>query len=191
MIELHELTLTVGDETAVTELAQRARSYRTAAVCVPANLTSRAAAELEGSEVHVATVIDEEDPDWAVRATEAATDEGADEVDLVVPADPAALTLLVAACRPEVATLKVVLPGDDAVLAQAALAAGADFIVGGVAASRALLAVLRDHGGGGLKVTGLADAVPALAVVEAAEELLGAGWVSPRTLRLGAAGVLA
>lgn len=196
MIELQELSLAGpgATESAVTELAQRARSYRTAAVCVPASLVARAAAELEGAGVHVATVVDEEDPGWAARAAEAATDEGADEVDLVVPADRDRLFALIAACRPETPTLKVVLPADDLVLAADVLDAGADFVVAGAAAARALLGLLRDraahHDRGGLKVVHLADAVPALAIVEAAHELLGEDHVDTHVLRLGTTGVL-
>lgn len=188
MIDLLELT-TTGGESAVTELAQKARAYRTAAVCVPQRLAARAAAELEGCGVRVATVIEEPDPGWAARAAEAATDEGADEIDLVVPGDADVLRALVAACRPEVATLKVVVP--DAALAVVALDAGADLVVGAPPDAPALLAAVRDHGRGGVKITGLTDAVPALAIVELAGTTLGVDAPHADLLRLGAPGILA
>ncbi len=188
MIHLLELTTDVAKETTVTELAQQARSYTTAAVCVPAAITARAAAELEGTQTKVAATISEDDPQWVARQAEAATDEGADEVDLVIPADTD-LDELLDAVLPEVQLLKVHVDGEVAALA--ALQAGADFIAMDHAQARAALNAVAAHGSGGVKLTGLKDIVHAHTAIEAAAEILGAAWATPDTFRLGARAVLA
>jgi deoxyribose-phosphate aldolase len=157
------------------------------------------------------------DPSAAARQTADAVAAGADEVDVVAPwrawldGDRDAVRTLVAACREACAgraDLKVILeagslPAADAVqaLAADALAAGADFVktstgkVGQGAtleAARAMLTAIRDAGGsagfkaaGGIRTTAQAAEYLALA-----DELLGRGWATPQTFRLGASGLL-
>jgi deoxyribose-phosphate aldolase len=54
-----------------------------------------------------------------------------------------------------------------------------------------LLEAVRDHGSGGVKVSGgVRTATQAQAHVAMAEAVLGPGWVSPATFRLGASSLL-
>jgi deoxyribose-phosphate aldolase len=153
----------------------------------------------------------------AARESAAAVAAGADEVDVVAPwrawldGDRAAVRALVAACREacgDRAHLKVILeagslPDAAAVhaLAADAIAAGAQFVktstgkVGQGAtpeAARAMLSAIRDAGGavgfkaaGGIRTTAQAAEYLALA-----DELLGPGWATPETFRLGASSLL-
>jgi deoxyribose-phosphate aldolase len=141
---------------------------------------------------------------------------GAGEIDVVVPwkahldGDGQAIGRLVEACRralgPAVA-IKAILEsgslGSPAIVREAAsraLAAGADFVktssgkVGPGADLRAAQAMLEaiaaaGHGGfkasGGVRTTGQAQAY-----LELAERILGPGWPTPATFRIGASSLL-
>jgi deoxyribose-phosphate aldolase len=116
---------------------------------------------------------------------------------------------LVAACAEAVGdrTLKVILEtgshpdgGQTRAMADAALDAGAHFLktstgkVGQGAtpeAARVLLEAVRDHGSGGVKVSGgVRSGEHARAYVGLAEDVLGPGWATPRTFRIGASSLL-
>jgi deoxyribose-phosphate aldolase len=190
-----------------------------AAVCVLAPFVEVAVSALDGTPVRVATVANfpagDDDPQGAAAATRAAVAAGADEVDVVAPwraqlaGDADALFRLVEACADAAGerVLKVILetgshPGlaETRAMAQAALGAGADFLktstgkVGRGATPEAvqqLLETVRDHGSGGVKVSGgVRTAKQAQAHVAMAQAVLGPDWVTPATFRLGASSLL-
>jgi len=152
----------------------------------------------------------------ALLDTEQGLERGADEVDVVFPwralltGNEAAGADLVAECKALCGqrTLKVILESgmlDDTRevrrAGEIAINAGADFLktsTGKVAtgatpeAARVMLETIRDSGRPvGFKVSGgvrtLADARQYLRI---AEDVMGAGWVSPATFRIGASGLL-
>jgi deoxyribose-phosphate aldolase len=157
-----------------------------------------------------------EDVDRVVDDLEEALGDGAQEIDLVLPygairrGDIAAATEMVAAIRDVVdqgRLLKVILETGE--LRQAALIerasrvaieAGADFIKTSTGktpvsatpeAAEVMLQAIRTGGRGtGLKVSGgirtLADATLYL---DLAERIMGKGWASPKTFRIGASGL--
>jgi deoxyribose-phosphate aldolase len=155
------------------------------------------------------------DPSAAVAEIREALHLGATEVDLVFPyaaflqGRDGAVREFLAQCRQACPVrLKViletgVLAGPEAIRAASGLAldSGADFLktsTGKTAvhatpeAARVMLETIAERGGaagfkasGGLRV--MADALPYL---ELAEEILGPGWVGPRTFRFGASGLL-
>jgi deoxyribose-phosphate aldolase len=210
------------DPARVDDLVGRAvtPSGAVAAVCLYPEWLPRAVAALAGTGVRVAAVANFPDGDDDVRhaAREAATaaEDGAQEVDVVVPwrahlaGDGEAIGRLVAACRaavgPSVAVKAILESGSlrDAVAvrdaAARALAAGADFVktstgkIGPGAtldAAQAMLEAIRDAGHGGFKASGgVRTAEQAQAYVDLAERLLGPGWVSPGTFRVGASALL-
>jgi deoxyribose-phosphate aldolase len=190
-----------------------------AAVCILPQFVPVAAEALAGSEVLVATVANfpagDDDALAAAQETEAAVAAGADEVDVVAPwrahvaGDREAVQRLVGAARSAAGdrTLKVILEtgshpdaATTRAIADAALAAGADILktstgkIGRGAtpeAARVLLEALRDHGSGGLKVSGgVRTAEQAEAYISLAGELMGPGWVTARTFRIGASSLL-
>jgi deoxyribose-phosphate aldolase len=73
----------------IDELCRRAREYRTAAVCVWPEFVATCAAQLDGSGVRVATVVNfpsgDEPVEAVVAATAAALRDGADDIDVVLP----------------------------------------------------------------------------------------------------------
>lgn len=132
----------------IAELCRRAREHGTAAVCVWPEYVATAVAQLAGSGVRVATVVNfpsgEDDLAEVVAATRAALADGADDIDLVLPyraflaGDAERAAAMVAAIAELVTSpkvLKVILesgeyPGPDSVAAAAhlAIANGADFV---------------------------------------------------------------
>ncbi|WP_445764937.1 deoxyribose-phosphate aldolase [Pseudomonas sp. RIT-To-2] len=156
-------------------------------------------------------------PEQAARETRAAIAEGADEVDVVYPygalkaGDREAGRALVRACREACgaqALLKVILetgelanPALIEIASRDAIAAGADFIktsTGKVPvnatpqAARVMLNVIRENAGrAGFKPAGGVRTLDdARLYIEMAAQVLGAEWVCPAHLRLGASGVL-
>ena len=154
----------------------------------------------------------------ALEETRAAVADGADEVDLVYPyaallaGDAQPGRDLVAACREacgDRALLKVILEtgalAQPELICQAshdAIAAGAQFIktsTGKVPvnatpeAASLMLGVIAEHGGAvGFKAAGgLRTLADARCYIELARATLGAQWVTPGHLRLGASGLLA
>jgi len=141
---------------------------------------------------------------------------GAAEFDVVFPwrawlaGDREVAARLLAACREASAgcLLKVILEtgelGEPRVIRELvsfALDAGADFIktstgrtaVGATpAAACAILETIRDRGRGGLKVSGgIRTVADAVAYLDLADAMLGAGWARPATFRIGASSLLA
>jgi deoxyribose-phosphate aldolase len=190
-----------------------------AAVCILPAFIGVARKELAGTGVKVATVANfpegDDDPFGAADQVQFAIDAGADEVDVVAPwrahldGDLEAAATLVAACAAAApaGALKVILetgshPGaaETRALADAALANGAAFVKTSTGktgpgaspqAARVLCEAVRDFGSGGVKVSGgVRTAEQADAYVALAEEILGAGWATPDTLRIGASSLL-
>ncbi|NEU11983.1 deoxyribose-phosphate aldolase [Methylobacterium sp. BTF04] len=209
---------------AVEALCATARAHHVAAVCVWPQFVTASAAALAGSPVRVATVINfpagGDDVERAVEDTREALNDGAHEIDLVLPyraflaGDEATPRDMLAAVR-EVCDqgrlLKVILetgalPSPERIVqaSRLAIAAGADFIKTSTGksaisatpeAAEAMLVAIRDHSGPhsvGLKVSGglrtVADAALYLAL---ADRIMGPGWVTPRTFRLGTSSLLA
>lgn len=191
-----------------------------AAVCVWPRFAGRAARALAGTPVRVAAVANfpqgAADPVAARADAEEALAAGADEVDVVLPyaayaaGEREAALAVVRACRAacgERARLKVILESGalerpELIRAAAAdsLAAGADFVKTStgkrspgatLAAAQVMLEAVRDAGHGGFKASGgirtVDDAGAYLAV---ADRVLGAGWATPATFRLGASSLL-
>ena len=206
--------------TRIDALCRDAHIGGVAAVCVWPQFVHQAAHALAGGPVRIATVINfpagGEDVERAVEDTAEALRDGAHEIDLVLPyraflrGDAAAARALVEAVRETApkACLKVILEtgalGSTDTVAKAArlaLEAGADFLktsTGKSAVSAtpeavaAMLGVIREAGRCGLKVSGglrtLADAGAYLAL---ADRIMGPGWASPATVRLGASSLFA
>jgi deoxyribose-phosphate aldolase len=190
-----------------------------AAVCVMPAFTGVAKKELAGTGVKVATVANfpdgDDDPFGAADQAQFSFDAGADEVDVVVPwrahvaGDAEAVGAFVAACAATgpAGALKAILetgshPDGAATraMADAALANGAGFLktstgkVGPGAspeAARILAEAVRDFGSGGVKVSGgVRTAEQADEYVRIVEEVLGEGWATPQTMRIGASSLL-
>lgn len=210
------------DEAAVDTLCARAQTRHgsVAAVCIWPRFVPQAKAALARTGIRVATVVTfpsgEATPQGAAEEARAALDQGADEIDMVVPwralnggdtdAIAEAVRTVKAACRG--ATLKAILEtgelADHALIglaAERALAGGADFLktsTGKVRvnatpdAAEILLSAIARHGGtAGFKAAGgvrtVADAGAYLAL---ADGIMGAGWAGPRRFRIGASGLL-
>ena len=190
-----------------------------AAVCILPAFVGVARKALQGTAVKVATVANfpdgDDDPWGAADQVQFAIDAGADEVDVVAPwrahvaGDLDAAATLVAACAAAApaGALKVILetgshPGAAVTraLADAALANGAGFVKtatgkAGPGATPEAVAVIaeavRDFGSGGVKVSGgVRTAEQARRYVQVVEDVLGAGWATPDTMRIGASTLL-
>jgi deoxyribose-phosphate aldolase len=154
----------------------------------------------------------------AARETAKAIADGADEVDVVMPysallaGNPRAAVKLVAAVRREVPSphlLKIIIEsgvlatrGHILLASNIALSEGADFIktsTGKAAVNATLFAaeiMLGAIGRGGFAAGfkaagGIKTARDAAGYLTLADTLMGPDWVSPRTFRFGASGVLA
>ena len=153
----------------------------------------------------------------AVRDIEAALDQGADEVDLVMPwrallqGDASLAAQLVQACRRAASgkTLKVILESgelqSDVLVRQAtriAIDAGADFIKTSTGkasvhatpqAARVMLHTLAQHNPGcGFKAAGgIREPAQAQHYLHLAASILGPAWPTPERFRLGASSLLA
>jgi deoxyribose-phosphate aldolase len=222
-ISLIDLTSLNDDDTAATIDALCVKAITpvgpVAAVCVLPQFVSVAAEALEATGVRVATVVNfpdgEDDPEAAARQTAALMDEGADEIDVVVPwrahlaGDHDAVGRLVAACAAECpGHLKAILePGSHhaaaatRAMADAALRAGASFLKtstgkrgpgADLASARILLEAVRaaEHPAGVKISGGVRTRADAEAYLALAEEVMGMAWASPYTFRFGASGLL-
>lgn len=222
-ISLIDLTSLNDDDTAATIDALCVKAITpagpVAAVCVLPQFVSIAAEALEATGVRVATVVNfpdgEDDPEAAARQTAALLDEGADEVDVVVPwrahlaGDHEAVGRLVAACAQECpGHLKAILetgshgdPEATRAMADAALRAGAAFLKtstgkrgpgADLASARILLEAVRaaEHPAGVKISGGVRTRAEAEAYLALAEEVMGMAWASPYTFRFGASGLL-
>jgi deoxyribose-phosphate aldolase len=205
---------------AVGRLCERALEHGTAAVCVWPDFVAESTAMLAGSAVTVATVVNFPTGDeraHAVRVVTArALEDGADEIDVVLPyrafvaGDEARAAAVVDAVRAEAsgALMKVILETgalrDADVIARAARFAidhGADFVktsTGKIAvsatpeAARTMLEVIHASGRPvGIKPSGgIRTVEDAAAYLSLADDVMGADWVSRRTFRFGASGLL-
>jgi deoxyribose-phosphate aldolase len=182
--------------------------------------TARAALDAAGAEeIAVAAVANfpdgGNDPASALREIRLALTAGACEIDLVFPwrahlaGDRDAGARMVGRCREACPgkLMKVILEtgelGDLRLireLSAIALDAGADFIktsTGRTAtgatpeAARAILKCLRERGRGGFKASGgIRSVVEARRYLELADDILGEGWATPATFRIGASSLL-
>jgi deoxyribose-phosphate aldolase len=225
VLPLVDLTSLTGeeDEAQIVALCRQARTPAgdVAAVCLYPRWATVAARELAGSPVSVAVVANfpegDADPARARREAAQALEDGADEVDVVLPYaawlanDEAGALAVVEAARaavPAPARLKVILetgrlqrPDVIRAAAGAAVDAGADFVKTSTGklepgatpdAARAMLeAIVERDGAAGFKASGgvrtLEQAGEYLAL---ADELLGPAWAGPPTFRYGASGLL-
>jgi deoxyribose-phosphate aldolase len=222
MVALVDLTSLTGEETPADIAALCAQAQTpggpVAAVCVYGQFVQRAVAELEGTDIPVAAVANfpegDLDRDRAVRETEQAVDDGAREVDVVLPwraflaGDRAGAMAVVEAAREACPVrLKVILESgrlqDPEVIGAAArdaLAVGADFVktstgklqpAATLPAAAVMLEAVRDHGMGGFKASGgIRTADDAAAYLELADALFGPEWATPATFRFGASSLL-
>jgi deoxyribose-phosphate aldolase len=189
-----------------------------AAVCVYGEKVARVRARLgAGGPVRIAAVANfpegEADPGRARRESAAAVAAGADEIDVVLPwrawlaRDHGAALAVVEAARSQAPVLKVILETGAlretvviAAAARAALEAGADFVKTSTGkgpegatlpAARAMLEAVREHGAGGFKASGgVRSAAQAEEYLALVGELLGPGWATPATFRIGASSLL-
>lgn len=205
---------------AVAALCTRAAEHGVAAVCVWPDFVQQAAAALAGTGVGVATVVNfptgDERPYAVSAVTGCAVDDGATEIDVVMPyrallaGDTAwALDVLRTARVASVGThLKVILetgelPDQEAVAASARLAieAGADFIKTstgktGVSATPDAVATMLDviaetDRTVGLKPSGgIRTADDAERYLALARGRLGESYLTPATFRFGASSLL-
>ncbi len=157
------------------------------------------------------------DIDRAVAETRAIVADAGDEVDVVLPysawlsGDREAAKALVTACKEacgKTGHLKVILetgrlktPGHIIEASRDAIAAGADFIKTSTGkievsatpeAAQAMLTVIADTDKPiGFKAAGgIRTVEDAAAYLEIADRIMGPDWVSPRTFRFGASGLL-
>jgi deoxyribose-phosphate aldolase len=191
-----------------------------AAVCLYPEWVPRAVGPLAGTGVRIAAVANfpagDDDPARAAEEAVAAATAGASEVDVVVPwqahldGDAGAIGRLVAACRqalgPSVALKAILesgsLPGPAVVreAAARALDAGADFVktssgklgpAADLRAAESMLEAIAAAGHGGFKASGgVRTTSQAQAYLELAERILGPGWPTPATFRIGASSLL-
>lgn len=229
-VRLLDLT-DLGDATdadAAEDLCDRARSARVAAVCVWPAYVALCADALAGSNVRVATVVNFPSGDEPTRdvmdMAAVALDDGADEIDVVLPyqawlhgdEDAAAGLLegvreLVSGGADDLAgpgIVKVIIESgelpDSAAIDRAthfAINHGADFVKTSTgktrvsatpeAAETILEAIELSGLPVGLKVSGgLRTVSDVRHYLEIAEEVMGAGWISRETFRIGASSLL-
>ena len=209
------------DANAIEVLCDRALRAGTAAVCVWPDFVAQAAHRLDGHPIAVATVVNFPTGDERAFATgvltERALDDGADEIDVVLPfrwfADgdrdrAIAVLSTVRSATEGRALMKVILetgelvdPSLIAAAARFAIEHGADFIKTSTGksevsatpeAARIMLAAIADADRTiGLKPSGgIGTAAAADEYLVLAESAMGAGFLQPRTFRFGASGVL-
>ncbi len=202
-------------------LCRRAREHRTAAVCVWPEFVATCAANLAGSGVRVATVVNfpsgDEPPSRVAAMTHGALDDGADDIDVVLPyraflagdLEPgrevlAAVTAMVESPRIVKVILETGALGDAAAVraaAELAVDGGADFVktstgkipVGAsIEAAEAMLSVIAaaDRPIGLKPSGGIRSFDDAVAYIELADSVMGEGWAAPATFRFGASGLL-
>jgi len=210
------------DEAAVEALCDRAARFGTAAVCVWPDFVASAARRLADVDVGVATVVNFPTGDERIYSvvgqTNRALDDGATEIDLVLPYKALlagdrdhAIEMIgsVRAATSGRALLKVILETGEltdlqlvTTAAEIAVGAGADFIKTSTGKSRvsatpeaatAMLHVIAAAGRPvGLKPSGgISTADDAARYIALADDVMGAGWVTPATFRFGASSLLA
>lgn len=210
------------DEQAIIDLCFKAQTDHgnVAAVCIWPQFIPQARRLLDGTGVRIATVVNFPsgmESIASVRAMAAkAVEDGADEVDLVIPwpelleGRPEVISPTVASVKSAIGTARLkailetgMLETDDNIrqAAERAIDGGADFIktsTGKVpinARPRAvgvMLEVLKNSPENvGLKPSGgIKTTQDAANYLSMADEVMGAGWATPETFRFGASGVL-
>lgn len=192
-----------------------------AAVCVWPRFVREASEILRGSPVEVATVVNfptgDEGVADVVATTRVAIEDGADEIDLVMPyralsvGDEDVVVTMLDAVREVVNTprlLKVILetgelgtPESVARAARLAIDHGADFVKTSTGKSKvsatpeAVSTMLREIAATrrpvGIKPSGgIRTVSDAATFLRLADEIMGEGWATPRTFRFGASGLL-
>ncbi|ANY79777.1 deoxyribose-phosphate aldolase [Microvirga ossetica] len=220
-LDLTDLNETCSDQ-AIDALCKKALDPRgpVAAVCVWPQFVKRAQANLKGSPVRIATVVNfpagGEDVSRVTDDTQEALSDGANEIDLVLPynalrrGDRAVAVEMVEAVRDLVdgdRLLKVILETGELqdpklidAASRIAIEAGADFIKTSTGktpvsatpeAAEIMLDAIKASGRPvGLKPSGgirtLADAKIYL---DLADRIMGPGWATPKTFRIGASSV--
>jgi deoxyribose-phosphate aldolase len=201
-------------------LCERAAAAHVAAVCVWPVFVEQCARRLAGSDVRVATVVNFPTGTAPAErvATEAAAAlaAGADEIDVVLPyaawraGDTEAAVDVLSVVRQETdgRTMKVIiesgeLPGPAAIdrVALLAIECGADFVKTSTgktpvsatpeAAEIILEAIAVSGRPVGLKVSGgIRTVADVRSYLELADRILGPGWATPATFRVGASSLL-
>ncbi|MEN3793788.1 deoxyribose-phosphate aldolase [Fulvimarina sp. MAC3] len=190
-----------------------------AAVCIWPRFVAQAVEALGGTPVRIATVVNfpggDKPLDEMIAETKSAIDDGAHEIDLVIPyrrlaEDAGMVAAYVSDVRRAATgvTLKTIIETgelkDEAAIrlaSEVCLAAGADFLktsTGKVPvnakpeAARLMLETIHDHGAGaGFKAAGgIRTPAIAAAYLALADEIMGKEWASPKTFRFGASGLL-
>ena len=192
-----------------------------AAVCVWPRFVATARKALAGTPVRIATVVNfptgEADAASVAAETRRAIEDGADEIDVVLPyrafIDGARTQPIsvIKACREacgESVTMKVILESgvfpDAELLAWAsrdAIAAGADFLktstgktqpAATLEAAAVMLDTIYESGKPvGFKAAGgIRDGAGAASFLALADHILGEGWATPQTFRFGASSLL-
>lgn len=212
-----------SDEAAINNLCDRAQTDHgpVAAICIWPRLIAHARKQLTGTNIPIATVVNFPGGDEPVEKVQADTiqaiEDGADEIDLVIPyramlaGDLDAVKSMVDAIRAASsgrALLKTILETgelkDAALIRRAsdmAIAAGADFIktsTGKVGVNATLesaeimLQAIADSGKAvGFKPAGgIKTTEDCGAYLELADRILGPDWASAATFRFGASSVL-
>jgi deoxyribose-phosphate aldolase len=204
----------------IDRLCDRAAEHATAAVCVWPEHAARCARRLSGTGVRVATVVNfptgEEPVTDVVSATRSALDDGADEIDVVLPYRAFAagdveragdLVSTVSDLVEAPSVLKVILetgalePSAAGPAARLAIDRGADFVktsTGKLAVGATLTAagamlgeIAASERPVGLKPSGgIRTFDDADAYLTLADRTMGPNWASPSTFRFGASGLL-
>ena len=222
MIGMIDLTDLSDDHSSdgIDELCARAALHGTAAVCIWPEHVARCASELAGTRIRIATVVNfpsgEEAVLDVVRQTSSALDDGANEIDVVLPyrslleGDTDAVVALLDAVRDAAGDelLKVILETGELVESDVISAAsrlaidhGADFVktsTGKTSVSatpeavRTMLEVVVASGRPvGVKPSGgIRTFDDALGHLSIADDVMGMGWATPTTFRFGASGLL-
>lgn len=222
-LDLTELGDTATEEATLALVGRAINDHGSvAAVCIWPRFVAAARKKLgENSPVRIATVVNFPSGDLPIEAvvgeTEGAVEDGADEIDLVIPwkalisGDEQAVRNMIRAVRAAAAApvrLKTILETgelkDPALIARAsdiALEEGADFIktsTGKVAvnatleAARIMLEAIKRSGrkAGFKPAGGIRTVGDARAYFALCDEIMGPGWVAPDTFRFGASGLL-
>ncbi len=211
-----------ADSAGVEALCRRAdtRHGPVAAVCLWPRFVTEARGHLIGTGIRIATVVNfptgAEPSEDVLALVERAREDGADEIDLVVPyrdlmeGQEETIPALVrrvkeaAGTAPVKAILETGVLGDEALIrkaAERALLGGADFLktsTGKVpinatpVSGRILLeAIAADAADAGFKAAGgVRSTADAAVYLELADEIMGPDWATPARFRIGASGVL-
>jgi deoxyribose-phosphate aldolase len=221
LLDLTDLTDTCREDQ-VEQLIQKALTPHgpVAAICIWPSFVSFASKRLDGKNVKIATVINfpkgGDDVERAISDAEEAVDDGADEIDLVMPYksflagdEPIARSMIaeVKDCLPDEVRLKVILetglyPDQETIerASHLAIEEGADFIktsTGKAAvaatpeAARTMLSVVKATGGNvGFKPAGgIRTVADARLYLGLADDIMGPAYANADHFRFGASGV--